>query len=132
MKNPLKRGDVLSRREVLQTLALLGAAPVVISAAPVFAQQGQSQDGKEGQGEDAQGDEGKGNAEPPPPQSEEPEISDEARRIGELARARYGDRLDAEQFEGLVEDINYNVRGAERMRKIRLANADEPDFVFRA
>ena len=127
MTKRTKSGEPLSRREALQTLAIIGAAPALLSSMPALAQQAQVENGKEGQS-----DESKKGAEPPPPQSDEPEISDEARRIGELAKARYGDRLDAEQFEELVKDINYNVRGAERMRKIRLANADEPDFVFRA
>jgi hypothetical protein len=64
--------------------------------------------------------------------TDEPEIAEGARELREIARRRYGEYLDDEQFEGLVEDINWNVRGAESMRKVVLTNADEPDFLFRA
>lgn len=48
----------------------------------------------------------------------------------QVARARFGDRLSAEQFEQVKRDLTANVQAAERLSAVKLRNEDEPDFVF--
>jgi hypothetical protein len=50
----------------------------------------------------------------------------------EVARARFGERLSAEQFESVKRDLEGNVRAADALRAYKLQNSDEPDFVFGA
>lgn len=55
----------------------------------------------------------------------------EARALGEWIRARYGDRLTANQFFAVVDDIGGVVQRAAQLGQVKLANGDEPDFAFR-
>jgi len=50
----------------------------------------------------------------------------------EVARALYGRHLTPEEFERLRRDLENNLRTSERLQAVKLANADEPDFVFGA
>lgn len=50
----------------------------------------------------------------------------------EVARARFGEQVSTEQWPKIKEDLEGNLRTAERLRRVRLENADEPDFVFEA
>lgn len=50
----------------------------------------------------------------------------------EVARARFGDKLSAEQLEQLKKDLDGYVRNSERLRAVKLQNGDEPDFIFGA
>jgi hypothetical protein len=68
-------------------------------------------------------------AAPTPPQEQQP--SAEARALGEWIRARYGDRLSANEFADVVRDIESGERRAARLNAPPLANGDEPDFIFR-
>ena len=65
-----------------------------------------------------------------PAQQEEP--SAEARALGAWVRARYGDRLTANQYAEVVQDIDGALRRAARLNAPALTNADEPDMIFRA
>jgi len=49
----------------------------------------------------------------------------------EVARVRFGKRLDAEEFARVRTDLAGNVRTAARLRDAKLTNADEPDFIFK-
>ena len=118
MKEIVSRSTI-GRRRMLQLLGLAGATPGFFWAARAMA----ADQSTEPEPEVQQTQEAS---------TDEPAIAEEARELGEIARRRYGEYLDDEQFEGLVEDINWNVRGAESMRKVVLTNADEPDFLFRA
>ncbi len=69
-------------------------------------------------------------APPAPAQQEEP--SAEARALGAWVRARYGDRLTANQYAEVLEDIDGALRRAARLNAPALTNADEPDMIFRA
>lgn len=73
-----------------------------------------------------------GQATPPGPQtaaqSQTPSTVAEAYMA--VARARFGDRLTAEQFEQVRKDLEANAQAAERLRAVKLRNEDEPDFVF--
>ena len=48
----------------------------------------------------------------------------------EVARARFGKFVTPEQMTKIKEDLEGNVRAADRLRNYKLENGDEPDFVF--
>ena len=68
----------------------------------------------------------------PTPQQEPPKPSPVAVAYAEVARARFGELLSAEQFEAVKRGLEGNVRTADRLRALKLKNSDEPDFVFSA
>jgi hypothetical protein len=56
-------------------------------------------------------------------------------RLFELVRARYGDRLSAEQLAEVRQGVAGIVEAVQELRRVRLGNADEPAqpfAVFRA
>jgi hypothetical protein len=55
-----------------------------------------------------------------------------AEAYAEVARARFGQQVTPEQFEQIKKDLEGNARVADRLRAVKLKNADEPDFVFSA
>lgn len=59
-------------------------------------------------------------------------VSPVAKAYGEVAEARFGDKLTKEQLASVKRDLEGNVRTAERLRAAKLLNNDEPDFVFSA
>jgi hypothetical protein len=69
---------------------------------------------------------------PTPTQTSPPPPSPTAVAYAEVARARFGEHLSAEQFESVKRDLEGNVRTADRLRAFKLKNSDEPDFVFGA
>ncbi|HXG85793.1 MAG TPA: hypothetical protein VNI84_17370 [Pyrinomonadaceae bacterium] len=71
---------------------------------------------------------------PPNPQpSPAPQtVSPVGKAYGEVAEARFGDKLTKEQLASVKRDLEGNVRTADRLRAVKLLNADEPDFVFSA
>ena len=107
-----------SRRNFAKTVATtLLAAPVVAS----FAQAQTSNRAPE----------------PRTPPSAQPSPSPQkpspvAEAYAEVARARFGDHLSAEELEKVKKDLEGNVRVADRLRTFKLQNGDEPDFVFSA
>lgn len=50
----------------------------------------------------------------------------------EVAKARFGKYMTAEQLEEVRRDLEGNVRTSERLSTVKLQNSDEPDFVFSA
>jgi len=73
------------------------------------------------------------NPQPTPAQQQPPpKPSPVAVAYAEVARARFGERLSAEQFEAVKRDLEGNVRAADALRAYKLQNSDEPDFVFGA
>ncbi len=48
----------------------------------------------------------------------------------EMAKTRFGKQFSDEQLAFLKRDIEGSVRINERFRAVKLANSDEPDFVF--
>jgi hypothetical protein len=68
----------------------------------------------------------------PTPQQQPTKPSPIAVAYAEVAHARFGERLSAEQFESVKRDLEGNVRAAEALRAYKLQNSDEPDFVFGA
>jgi hypothetical protein len=69
---------------------------------------------------------------PAAPQQQPPKPSPVALAYAEVARARFGERLSAEQFESVKRDLEGNARAADALRAYKLENSDEPDFVFGA
>ena len=55
-----------------------------------------------------------------------------AEAYAEVARARFSQHVTPEQMLKIKEDLEGNVRAADRLRKLKLDNGDEPDFVFSA
>lgn len=49
-----------------------------------------------------------------------------------VARARFGEHLSAEELARLRTDLAGNLRASVTLSRTKLANADEPDFIFRA
>jgi hypothetical protein len=70
--------------------------------------------------------------EPTPGQQLPPTASPVAAAYLEVARALYGRHLTPEEFERLRRDLENSARTSERLQTVKLANADEPDFVFSA
>jgi len=72
-------------------------------------------------------------APPNPPQTPTPQKpSPLAEAYTEVARVRFGEHLTPEQLEQVKKDLDGNVRAADRLRAVKLKNADEPDFTFDA
>jgi hypothetical protein len=55
-----------------------------------------------------------------------------ARALAEVIRVQYGPRLQSGDLETITRQIQSSLERAEQIRKIELANGDEPDFVFSA
>ncbi len=66
-------------------------------------------------------------AAPAPPEH----TASEARLATEVLRARYPDRFSEAQWGSIVGDIEGDQAGGKRLRAVKLANGDEPDFAFR-
>jgi hypothetical protein len=62
---------------------------------------------------------------PPPP-------SPLALAYAEVARLRFGDKLNEEELTRLKRSFQGKVRTADALRAVKLQNSDEPDFVFSA
>jgi hypothetical protein len=70
-------------------------------------------------------------AAPAPPPAPEHSGS-EARHLTEVLRARYPDRFSEAQWGSIVTDFDGDLASGRRLRAVKLANGDEPDFSFRA
>jgi hypothetical protein len=55
-----------------------------------------------------------------------------AETLTEVVRLRHGKNLSAEQLKAVRGSITRSQRSAELMKKVKLANGDEPAFVFSA
>lgn len=91
-----------SRREFSKSLALLAAAPLLTHSAT-------AQDAK----------------------ALEP-LAAAAVDLSELLRRRHGKDLTPEQLKAIQQSIFRGLLAAERMNQVKLANSDEPAFVFSA
>ncbi len=50
--------------------------------------------------------------------------------LADVIRVQYGDRLGESDFAAVTRHIRNALERAEQMRRVELANGDEPDFVF--
>lgn len=55
-----------------------------------------------------------------------------AQAFAEVLRQRYGRFLTEEQLSLVKQSLDANIRTAERLKQFKLANGDEPAFVFSA
>jgi len=97
-----------SRRRFARTLAAAAGAPLLVRALPLA-----------------------GQAAPAPTPSPTPEpLPPAVEPLAELVRVKYGKHLRPGQLDAIRKSLERSVRGAERMKQVRLTNADEPDVVF--
>ena len=61
-----------------------------------------------------------------------PEIGEDARALAGIIERRCGQHLSKEQLESIARDFDGDLKAVKRMREVKLGNADEPDFTFRA
>jgi hypothetical protein len=61
-----------------------------------------------------------------------PEPGAVAKALAGAIRAQYADRLSAADFAVVTRQIEAVLERAAKVRKVTLANGDEPDFVFSA
>lgn len=66
------------------------------------------------------------------PAAPEEKISDDARALASIIKRRYGKHLNAAQLESVTRDLDGDLQSAQRLRAVKLRNADEPDVVFKA
>lgn len=103
--------SAISRRDFAERLALAAAAPFValdLSLPPPAARR-------------------RPGATLPPQQAEPSPL---AKALTEAIRLRYGDRLSGEDLKTITAGIELRLQGLERLSRVALTNADEPDFVF--
>jgi hypothetical protein len=55
-----------------------------------------------------------------------------AKALAEVIRRQYGSRLSAENLATITRQIQTGLERIDQLRKVELANGDEPDFVFSA
>jgi hypothetical protein len=55
-----------------------------------------------------------------------------AKALAEVIRQQYGSRLSAADLSTITNQIQTGLDKIDQLRKVELANGDEPDFVFSA
>lgn len=55
-----------------------------------------------------------------------------AKALVQAIRAQYGSRLSTKDLDTITRQIQSGLDRVEQLRKVRLLNGDEPDFVFAA
>lgn len=61
-----------------------------------------------------------------------PGVGEDARALAGIIERRCGRHLSKEQLESIARDFDGDLKALKRMREVKLGNADEPDFTFRA
>ena len=61
-----------------------------------------------------------------------PAVGEDARALAGIIERRFGKHLSRRQLESIARDFDGDLKALERMRQVKLANGDEPDFTFRA
>ncbi len=102
--------DSMSRRHFAERLALAAAAPFIALDLPPSGSV----------------------ARVPAAPLQQSEPSPLAKALAEAIRLRYGDRLSGDDLRTLTTAIDGRLQGLERLSRVALTNADEPDFVFAA
>jgi hypothetical protein len=65
-------------------------------------------------------------APPQPPPTPSPSPSPSAQALAEVVRQRWGAQLTPEDLDEVRRTIDGNLKAAERLRAVKLGNADEP------
>ncbi len=103
-----------TRREFLRLAAAAGIAGAIAPQAAAFAQSAAPPP-----------------AQPPAPPAEPEAPSEAAKALTSVLQDRLGkDRLTDEQWAGVTKDFDGDLAVAKRLAAHKLANGDEPDFVF--
>lgn len=110
----------VSRRSAMQLLGALAGAGAFSGAAVAEDEEGE---GQAKQGGDER-DEAEDEESPAPPVGTE--------QLLNYLAARYGDVLSEEDVEALREDVAGNLRNAQAMDEVDLANGDDMALTFRA
>ena len=105
-----ERENPPTRRRFAKTLAAAAGAPFLARALPLSAQASPTP------------------APSPTPTPEPPSPVVEA--MAEAMRAKFGKHLAPEQLEAAKKSLDRASKNADRMKSIKLTNADEPDLVF--
>ena len=112
-----------SRRRFVRLLGWAGAAAA--SGSPAFAVAAR-----------ARRDHVKPRPAPPdqPPVSipEKSEVSEDARALAAVLQRRHGEHWTAEQRQSVASDLDGDLKAAQRLHEVKLANGEEPDFTFKA
>lgn len=109
------------RREFVKLLALVGMSSALGGVPLAFAQAVPAKP------------ESPPPAKPEPPAAQDaPEISEDARALAAIVERRYGRHLKPAQLEAVTREIDRRLRLGRTLRDLKLANGDEPDFVFGA
>jgi hypothetical protein len=109
------------RREFLKRVGLAGLTTAVGAPAVALAQTAKTVSGMTSP---AAPDTSKAAEAPKPP-------SDDAKALASVIQRRYGQHLDAAQMKDVTEEIDNRIEGGKRLRASKLANGDEPDFIFK-
>ena len=104
-----------SRRSFAKALAAAAGAPLLAPAALL-----------------AQATPAPGPAATPAPTPTPDTPSSTAEALTEAVRIRWGKHLTGEELAEIARSIDGRLRAGERMKAVRLTNADEPAFVFAA
>ena len=103
-----------TRRRFARTLAAAAGAPLLVRALPLAGQAAPA-----------------AVATPALSPSPTPEpLPPAVEPLAELVRVKYGKHLRPGQLDAIRKSLERSVRGAERMKQVKLTNADEPDIVF--
>jgi len=104
-------GAAPTRRRFARTLAAAAGAPILARALPLAGQAAPIQVPTH----------------TPTPASEPTPF---LQALAGAMQAKFGKHLEPEQLEAATRSLERMLRNAERMREVKLANADEPDVVF--
>lgn len=66
----------------------------------------------------------------PPAAGATPPVSEDAKALAEVIRRRYGQHLTNDQLEAVTRQIDGSIQGGRRLKDVKFANGDEPDFTF--
>ena len=69
---------------------------------------------------------------PQPSPNKPPDLTPLGAAYLEVARERFGKYATPEELVKMRNDLEGNVTTADRLRKAKLQNGDEPDFIFKA
>jgi hypothetical protein len=53
-----------------------------------------------------------------------------AKALAELVRTQYGNRLSQDDLVSITRQIQTGLERLQQLKKVELANSDEPDFIF--
>ena len=58
--------------------------------------------------------------------------AEDALALAMIVRRRYGQHLNADQMKAITDELDNRIQAGQRLRAVKLANGDEPDFTFHA